>query len=246
MAGSMTAGLGELTCLLHTAVTAPTAVRAFRLSTQGEPHQPSLPNERRVAVGQGGPRVGWTCGRERRDRRIPKDTGIEPVRVQGEHAFVELLRASAASRQSTRVGQIPSGGVDSDGVSNVRGSLWPAITVAGCNGRTPLSITSPATISPMSGMCRMVVTWVSVRPTWTGSSGTPSSSKPVASTTLTATSPVGNCYGNTMSQNSFRNPDWIWAAMRFLEPDVASIDASGKRSIRGIAPNRWSPRPWVM
>ena len=108
----MTAGLGELTCLLRTAVTAPTAVRAFRLSTQGEPHQPSLPHERRVAVGQDGPRVGWTCGRERRDRRIPKDTGIEPVRVQGEHAFVELLRAGAASGQSTRVGQMSSGGLD--------------------------------------------------------------------------------------------------------------------------------------
>ena len=63
---------------------------------------------------------------------------------------------------------------------------------------------------------------------------------------LTATSPVGSCQGNTMSQNSFRNPGWFRAEMRFLEPDVASTDASGKRSIRGIAPNQWSPRPWVM
>jgi hypothetical protein len=40
--------------------------------------------------------------------------------------------------------------------------------------------------------------------------------------------------------------EWFRAAIRFLEPDVASTDASGKRNIRGIAPNRWSPRPRVM
>jgi hypothetical protein len=108
----MTAGLGELTYLVRTAMTASTAVRGFRLSVEGEPQPASTPNERRVAVHPLGSRLGRTCGWEQCDRRIPKGTGTEPVTAQGEPALVEPPGAGAPCQQSPRISQIPFGGLD--------------------------------------------------------------------------------------------------------------------------------------